>query len=71
MELAALIGDVDAIVFTAGSNGGSRATTKAIKGDGVRKAVDASQIAGVERFTLVSGALARAGEEGGRSGAQS
>jgi uncharacterized protein YbjT (DUF2867 family) len=53
-NLAALIGDVDVIVFTAGSNGGSRAVTKAVDGDGVEKAIEAARLAGVERFTLVS-----------------
>ncbi|TFD92093.1 NAD-dependent epimerase/dehydratase family protein [Cryobacterium lactosi] len=53
-DLAVVFGDADAIVFSAGSNGGSRAASKAIDGDGVKKAIDAAQIAGIERFTLVS-----------------
>jgi len=53
-ELSATVGGVDAIVFTAGSNGGSTADTKAIDGDGVAKAIEAARLAGVERFTLVS-----------------
>ncbi|MEV5148157.1 NAD(P)H-binding protein [Streptomyces sp. NPDC052727] len=53
-ELAAAFGDVDVIVFSAGSNGGSREVTKAIDGDGVVKALDAARLAGVERFVLVS-----------------
>ncbi|MET8560845.1 NAD(P)-binding oxidoreductase [Streptomyces flaveolus] len=53
-ELAAAFGDVDVIVFSAGSNGGSKEVTKAIDGDGVVKAIDAARLAGVERFALVS-----------------
>ncbi len=52
--LAATFGDVDAIVFSAGSNGGSKEITKAIDGDGVGKAIKAARLAGVERFALVS-----------------
>ncbi|MFC8435546.1 NAD(P)H-binding protein [Streptomyces sp. NPDC057253] len=53
-ELAAAFGSVDAIVFSAGSNGGSREVTRAIDGDGVAKAIEAARLAGAERFTLVS-----------------
>ncbi|MEU7305216.1 NAD(P)H-binding protein [Streptomyces sp. NPDC007206] len=53
-ELAAAFGDVDVIVFSAGSNGGSKEVTKAIDGDGVVKAMHAARLAGVERFALVS-----------------
>ncbi|KMS87561.1 NAD-dependent dehydratase [Streptomyces regensis] len=53
-ELAAAFGGVDVIVFSAGSNGGSRKVTKAIDGDGVVTAIDAARLAGVERFVLVS-----------------
>ncbi|MEU5712221.1 MULTISPECIES: NAD(P)H-binding protein [Streptomyces] len=53
-ELAAAFGGIDVIVFSAGSNGGSREVTKAIDGDGVVKAIDAARLAGVERFVLVS-----------------
>lgn len=52
--LAAAFGDVDAIVFAAGSNGGSMETTKAIDGDGVTKTIEASRRAGVDRLALVS-----------------
>lgn len=52
--LAATFGDADAIVFSAGSNGGSKQVTKAIDGDGVDKAIKAAHLAGVERFALVS-----------------
>jgi uncharacterized protein YbjT (DUF2867 family) len=53
-ELAAAFGDVDVIVFSAGSNGGSKEVTKAIDGDGVVRAMNAARLAGVERFVLVS-----------------
>ncbi|MFI6858110.1 NAD(P)H-binding protein [Streptomyces sp. NPDC050416] len=53
-QLAAAFGDVDVVVFSAGSNGGSREVTKAVDGDGVVKAIKAARLAGVERFVLVS-----------------
>lgn len=53
-ELAEAFGGADAVVFSAGSNGGSREVSKAIDGDGVEKAIDAAHIAGVRRFILVS-----------------
>ncbi|MEV7789982.1 NAD(P)H-binding protein [Streptomyces sp. NPDC088106] len=53
-ELAAAFGKVDAIVFSAGSNGGSRDVTTAVDGDGVVKAIKAARLADVERFVLVS-----------------
>ncbi|WP_405164394.1 SDR family oxidoreductase [Nocardia sp. NBC_01499] len=53
-ELAAMFGDVDVIVFSAGSNGDTREVTKAIDGDGVTKAIKAAHLAGIERFALVS-----------------
>lgn len=53
-ELAAMLGEVDTIVFSAGSNGGSKEATKTIDGDGVVKAITAARLAGVERFVLVS-----------------
>ncbi|WP_266393005.1 NAD(P)H-binding protein [Streptomyces canus] len=53
-QLAAAFGDVDVIVFSAGSNGGTREVTTAIDGDGVVKAIEAAGRAGVERFALVS-----------------
>ncbi|MEU5032497.1 NAD(P)H-binding protein [Streptomyces milbemycinicus] len=53
-ELAATFGGVAAIVFSAGSNGGSKEITKAVDGDGVVKAIKAAHLAGVERFALVS-----------------
>ncbi len=53
-DLASAIGDVDVVVFSAGSNGGSRQATKAIDGDGVEKAIAAARLAEIERFALVS-----------------
>ena len=53
-ELAAAFGDIDAVVYSAGSNGGSSEVTKAIDGDGVTKAVEATRVAGIDRFVLVS-----------------
>ncbi len=52
--LAAILGPVDAVVFTAGSNGGSTEATTAIDGDGGAKASEAAHQAGVDRFALVS-----------------
>ncbi|SDK00275.1 Uncharacterized conserved protein YbjT, contains NAD(P)-binding and DUF2867 domains [Actinopolyspora mzabensis] len=53
-ELAATFAEVDTIVFTAGSNGGAKETTKAVDGEGVEKAMAAARAAGVDRFALVS-----------------
>ncbi|WP_345216867.1 NAD(P)H-binding protein [Georgenia halophila] len=53
-ELAAAFAGSDAIVYTAGSNGGSREVTTAIDGDGVAKAIEAARVAGVDRLALVS-----------------
>jgi uncharacterized protein YbjT (DUF2867 family) len=53
-ELAAAAAGADALVFSAGSNGGSREVTDAVDGDGVAKAVEAARLAGVDRFVLVS-----------------
>ncbi|MFF0728566.1 NAD(P)H-binding protein [Streptomyces sp. NPDC004134] len=53
-ELAAAFTGADAIVYSAGSNGGSREVTKAVDGEGVAKAIAAARLAGVERFALVS-----------------
>lgn len=53
--LAALIGDSDAVVFTAGAGGkGGPQMTNAIDGQGLKLAVAAAQQAGVQRFLLVS-----------------
>lgn len=53
-ELALAFVDVDAIVFTAGSNGGGEEITRTIDRDGLATAIEAAGLAGVERFTLVS-----------------
>ncbi|MGN8647414.1 NAD(P)H-binding protein [Gracilibacillus sp. HCP3S3_G5_1] len=52
--LAMAFGNADAIVFSAGSNGGNMEDTKAIDDDGVAKAIEATRRAGVDRFALVS-----------------
>lgn len=53
-SLATLFAGADVIVFTAGSNGGHPDVTKAIDGDGVKKAMEAATQAGIKRFILVS-----------------
>lgn len=52
--LALLLRGVDAVVYAAGSNGGSRAVTKAVDGDGVVTALESARLARVPRFVLVS-----------------
>ncbi|MCR2817286.1 NAD(P)H-binding protein [Microbacterium sp. zg.Y1090] len=52
--LASLLRGMDAIVYSAGSNGGARDVTLAIDGEGVVTTLDAASIAGVRRFVLVS-----------------
>ena len=53
-RLASVLGGVDAVVYTAGSNGGSREVTDAVDGEGVVTALEATRLAGVRRFALVS-----------------
>ena len=53
-RLASVLGGVDAVVYTAGSNGGSREVTDAVDGEGVVTALEAARLAGVRRFVLVS-----------------
>lgn len=53
-SLASMLGGVDALVYTAGSNGGAREVTAAIDGEGVVKALEAAGLAAVHRFALVS-----------------
>lgn len=53
-QLASMLGGVDALVYTAGSNGGAREVTAAIDGEGVVKALEAADLAAVHRFALVS-----------------
>lgn len=52
--LAVAFGHADAIVFSAGSNGGSVEATKAIDDDGVARAIEAAGRAGAARLALVS-----------------
>jgi uncharacterized protein YbjT (DUF2867 family) len=61
-QLAPLLSGFDAVVYTAGSNGGSRAVTDAVDGEGVVRTVEAAGRAGVTRFVLVS-VLPEAGRE--------
>jgi uncharacterized protein YbjT (DUF2867 family) len=53
-SLASLLGGVDAVVYTAGSNGGSREVTDAVDGEGVLTALEAACRTRVTRFALVS-----------------
>jgi uncharacterized protein YbjT (DUF2867 family) len=61
-ELSPMLNGADAVVYTAGSNGGSRNVTVAVDGEGVATALDAARRAGVTRFLLVS-VLPEAGRE--------
>ncbi|WP_436735696.1 NAD(P)H-binding protein [Streptomyces sp. BBFR102] len=65
-ELAPLFGASDAVVYSAGSNGGGREVTDAIDRRGVVKAIEAARLAGVPRFALVS-VLPEAGRGQGMS----
>ena len=53
-ELAVAFEEADAIVYSAGSNGGPKHVTADIDGEGVVRALDAARMAGVSRFMLVS-----------------
>ncbi|WP_193104004.1 NAD(P)H-binding protein [Brachybacterium sp. FME24] len=53
-SLVPLLTGADAVVYTAGSNGGTREVTAAIDGEGVVTALEAAGLAGVSRFVLVS-----------------
>lgn len=53
-SLAPLLSESDVVVYTAGSNGGTREVTAAIDGEGVVMALEAALLAGVSRFALVS-----------------
>ena len=53
-RLASVLCGADAVVYTAGSNGGSREVTDAVDGEGVVTALEAARLAGVGRFVLVS-----------------
>jgi uncharacterized protein YbjT (DUF2867 family) len=53
-SLASTLGGIDAVVFTAGSNGGAQDVTASIDGEGAVRALEATRLAGVNRFALVS-----------------
>ncbi|KQO05406.1 NAD-dependent dehydratase [Agreia sp. Leaf244] len=53
-ELAGVIGDAEAVVFTAGAGGSDDEATTAIDRDGVIKTIEAASLAGVSRLILVS-----------------
>lgn len=53
-DLAGLMEDAEAIVFTAGAGGAGRERTDAIDGRGLETAVAAARTAGIGRFVLVS-----------------
>lgn len=61
-DLSSLISGADAVVYSAGSNGGARAVTSAIDSEGVVMALEAAYLAGTRRFALVS-VLPEAGRE--------
>lgn len=52
--LANALGAADAVVFSAGSNGGPAQVTTAIDGDGLSRTIEASRIAGIRRLISVS-----------------
>lgn len=53
-ELASMMTDHDAVVFSAGAHGTGQEKTTLIDGKGLEKAADAAVKAGVRRFVLVS-----------------
>lgn len=53
-DLTATISGVDAVVYTAGSNGGARNVTVAIDSEGVVKTLEACSLIGIPRFFLIS-----------------
>jgi uncharacterized protein YbjT (DUF2867 family) len=53
-SLAPMLSGFDAVVYAAGSNAGAREVTAAIDGEGVVTALEASRLAGVHRFALLS-----------------
>jgi uncharacterized protein YbjT (DUF2867 family) len=52
--LASMLAGIDAVVYTAGSNGGARDVTATIDGEGAVRALEATRLAGVDRFASVS-----------------
>lgn len=53
-SLASLLNGSDAVVYSAGSNGGPRDVTISIDSEGAMKALEATYLAGTRRFALVS-----------------
>ncbi|MCR2763376.1 NAD(P)H-binding protein [Microbacterium sp. zg.B48] len=53
-SLSPMLSGCDVVVYTAGSNGGARRITAAVDGEGVEKALEATRLAGVGRFALLS-----------------
>lgn len=53
-EIAALVAEHDAVVWSAGAGGGNPARTYAVDRDAAIRTVDAAVSAGVERFIMVS-----------------
>ncbi|MFZ2512040.1 MAG: NAD(P)H-binding protein [Gordonia sp. (in: high G+C Gram-positive bacteria)] len=53
-ELAVVLGDADAVVFSAGAGGGNPQRTHAVDRDAAIRAIQAAQSAGVRRFVMVS-----------------
>ncbi|MDN4481639.1 NAD(P)H-binding protein [Demequina muriae] len=53
-SLARMLAGADAVVYAAGSNGGTRESTAAVDGEAVITAMEAVLLAGVGRFALVS-----------------
>lgn len=53
-SLVPLLKGCDVVVYAAGSNGGPRQVTAAVDGEGVDKALEATRMAGVVRFVLLS-----------------
>lgn len=53
-ELAALIADHDAVVWSAGAGGGNPARTRAVDHDAAVRSMEAAAQAGVQRYVMVS-----------------
>lgn len=53
-EIADVIAGHDAVVWSAGAGGGSPARTYAVDRDAAIRSMDAAQVAGVERYVMVS-----------------
>lgn len=53
-SLVPMLTGCDVVVYAAGSNGGARQVTAAVDGEGVEKALEATRVAKVDRFALLS-----------------